>query len=181
MLFHHGREMTANDVSYSLSRLMDLGLSACQGWMTEGIENIRVLNRSALAIELKQPNELFLQQLAHPSLAILPEEICRDNEGIFGRMPIGTGPFRLERNDDYICKLRAFDSYFGVRPHLDQLKYGCCRKSCRKSGLAGIWCKCCVTIRIPVNRSEPSEKTRSGIRSNSRFWDAHYLRLTKGK
>lgn len=122
VLFHHGREMTANDVSYSLSRLMDLGLSACQGWMTEGIENIRVLNRSALAIELKQPNELFLQQLAHPSLAILPEEICRDNEGIFGRMPIGTGPFRLERNDDYICKLRAFDSYFGVRPHLDQLE-----------------------------------------------------------
>lgn len=122
VLFHHGREMTATDVSYSLSRLMELGLSACQGWMTQCIENIRVLNRSAIAIELKQPNELFLQQLAHPSLAILPEEICRDNEGIFGRMPIGTGPFRLERNDDYICKLRAFDSYFGVRPHLDQLE-----------------------------------------------------------
>lgn len=122
VLFHHGREMTANDVYYSLSRLRELGLSACQGWMTESIENIRVLNRSAIAIELKQPNELFLQQLAHPSLAILPEEICRDNEGIFGRMPIGTGPFRLERNDDYICKLRAFDSYFGVRPHLDQLE-----------------------------------------------------------
>ncbi|MBP1963545.1 SgrR family transcriptional regulator [Paenibacillus aceris] len=122
VLFHHGREMTANDVYYSLSRLKELGLSACQGWMTESIESIRVLNRSAVAIELKQPNELFLQQLAHPSLAILPEEICRDNEGIFGRMPIGTGPFRLERNDDYICKLRAFDSYFGVRPHLDQLE-----------------------------------------------------------
>ena len=90
--------------------------------MTESIENMTVLNRSAIAIELMQPNVLFLQQLSHSSMAILPEEICRDNEGIFGRMPIGTGPFRLERNDDYICKLRAFDDYFGVRPHLDQVE-----------------------------------------------------------
>ncbi|MCY9663229.1 ABC transporter substrate-binding protein [Paenibacillus chondroitinus] len=122
VLFHHGREMTANDVYYSLSRVKELGAKACQGWMTESIENMRVLNRSAIAIELKQPNELFLQQLAHTSLAIVPEEICRDNENIFGRMPIGTGPFKLERNDDFICKLRAFDGYFGVRPHLDQLE-----------------------------------------------------------
>lgn len=122
VLFHHGREMTADDVYYSFSRLKELGLSACQGWMTESIENMTVLNRSSIAIELKQRNVLFLQQLAHSSMAILPEEICRDNEEIFGRMPIGTGPFRLERNDDYICKLRAFDSYFGVRPHLDQVE-----------------------------------------------------------
>ncbi|WP_171690100.1 SgrR family transcriptional regulator [Paenibacillus germinis] len=122
VLFHHGREMTAHDVFYTFSRLKELGLSACQGWMTESIENMTVLNRSAIAIELMQPNVLFLQQLSHSSMAILPEEICRDNEGIFGRMPIGTGPFRLERNDDYICKLRAFDGYFGVRPHLDQVE-----------------------------------------------------------
>ncbi|OPH54693.1 hypothetical protein BC351_31265 [Paenibacillus ferrarius] len=122
VLFHHGREMTASDVYYSISRIKELGAAASQGWMTESIENMTVLNRSAIAIELKQPNVLFLQQLSHSSLAILPEEICRDNEEIFGRMPIGTGPFRLERNDDYICKLRAFDSYFGVRPHLDQVE-----------------------------------------------------------
>ena len=122
VLFHHGREMTAHDVSYSLSRLKKLGQAATQGWMTESIETMTVLNRSAIAIELSQPNVLFLQQLAHTSMAIVPEEICRDNESIFGRMPIGTGPFRLERNDDYICKLRAFDSYFGVRPHMDLIE-----------------------------------------------------------
>lgn len=122
VLFHHGREMTAHDVFYTFSRLKELGLSATQGWMVESIENMTVLNRSSIAIELKQPNVLFLQQLSHSSMAILPEDICRENEGIFGRMPIGTGPFRLERNDDYICKLRAFDSYFGVRPHLDQVE-----------------------------------------------------------
>ncbi|MGO4274511.1 ABC transporter substrate-binding protein, partial [Paenibacillus sp. TAF58] len=93
-----------------------------QTTISESIENMTVLNRSAIAIELMQPNVLFLQQLSHPSMAILPEDICRDNEGIFGRMPIGTGPFRLETNDDYICKLRAFDGYFGVRPHLDQVE-----------------------------------------------------------
>ncbi|OCT11903.1 hypothetical protein A8709_29000 [Paenibacillus pectinilyticus] len=122
VLFHHGREMTAHDVSYSLFRLKQLGQAATQGWMTESIDAVTVLNRSAVAIELKQPNVLFLQQLAHTSMAIVPEEICQDNESIFGRMPIGTGPFRLERNDDYICKLRAFDHYFGVRPHMDLIE-----------------------------------------------------------
>lgn len=122
VLFHHGREMTAQDVSYSLNRLKQLGPIATQGWMTDSIESVTVLNRSAVAIELNQPNVLFLQQLAHTSMAVVPEEICRDNESIFARMPIGTGPFRLERNDDYICKLRAFDSYFGVRPHMDLIE-----------------------------------------------------------
>ncbi|TXK86108.1 SgrR family transcriptional regulator [Paenibacillus sp. N3.4] len=122
VLFHHGREMTAHDVHYSIQRLKESGRQVSQRWMTDCIENMKVLNRSAIAIELKQPNVLFLQQLAQSSLAIIPEEICRDNEQIFGRMPIGTGPFRLESNDDYICKLRAFDNYFGVRPHLDQVE-----------------------------------------------------------
>ncbi|MEW9698431.1 ABC transporter substrate-binding protein [Paenibacillus sp. SI8] len=122
VLFHHGREMTANDVYYSLSRLKELGTVACQGWMAESIEAMIVLNRNAIAIELKHPNVLFLQQLSHTSMSIVPEDICRDNESIFANMPIGTGPFRLERNDDYICKLRAFDDYFGVRPHLDQVE-----------------------------------------------------------
>ncbi|WNR43253.1 SgrR family transcriptional regulator [Paenibacillus roseipurpureus] len=122
VLFHHGREMTANDVKYSFMRLKQLGSNATQGWMAESIESITVLNRSSINIELTHPNVLFLEQLAHMSMAIVPEEICRDNEAIFGRMPIGTGPFRLERNDDFICKLRAFDNYFGVRPHLDQIE-----------------------------------------------------------
>ncbi|MFD0698663.1 ABC transporter substrate-binding protein [Paenibacillus sp. GCM10027628] len=122
VLFHHGREMTANDVCYSFSRLGEIGTTASHGWLADGIEAITVLHRNAIAIELKRPNVLFLQQLADASLAIVPEEICRDNEAMFARLPIGTGPFRLERNDDYILKLRAFDSYFGVRPHLDQVE-----------------------------------------------------------
>ncbi|MGG1518445.1 ABC transporter substrate-binding protein [Paenibacillus oryzisoli] len=122
VLFHHGREMTAQDVLYSLERLQKMGEAACQGWMTAGIESLSMLNRYALTIELKQPNVLFLQQLAHSSMAVVPEEIYKDHVDIFGRMPIGTGPFRLERNDDYICKLSAFDSYFGVRPQIDQIE-----------------------------------------------------------
>jgi len=122
VLFHHGREMTAQDVAYSFRRLKTLGDKASQGWMADSIEAVTVLNRNAINIELTQRNELFMQQLANISMAVVPEEICRDNEALFARMPIGTGPFRLERNDDYICKLRAFDHYFGVRPHLDQVE-----------------------------------------------------------
>ncbi|KIL39085.1 hypothetical protein SD70_22470 [Gordoniibacillus kamchatkensis] len=122
VMFHHGRELTAYDVKYSLQRLLDPANGSSHRWLLDGIRDIVVLNRSTLRIELKRPNYMFLQHLSDGCTSIVPEEICREQGGLFARMPIGTGAFRVECHDDYICRLRAYDGYFGGRPHLDQVE-----------------------------------------------------------
>lgn len=120
--FHHGREMTAYDVKYSLERLADPAIASTHAWIVSGIRDIVVLNRSTVRIELKQPNYLFLRHLSENSTSIVPEEICRDNAELFARLPIGTGAFRVEFHDGYICRLQAFGGYYGNRPYLDQVE-----------------------------------------------------------
>jgi SgrR family transcriptional regulator len=122
VMFHHGRELTAEDVRFSLMRLRELGVGSSLGWLVEGIEEIQAVTRYTFKIRLKQPNMLFLKQLTFTAASIVPEDICKGHEDIFGRLPIGTGPFRVERHDDFVCKLKAFDGYFRVRPHLDQVE-----------------------------------------------------------
>jgi SgrR family transcriptional regulator len=122
VLFHHGRELTAYDVKYTLHRLMDPEVGSYHSWLVSGIKEITVLNRTTLRIDLKQPNRLFLQHLSCTAASVVPEEICRESGALFARMPIGTGAFKVECHDELICRLRAFDSYFGERPHLDQVE-----------------------------------------------------------
>lgn len=122
VLFHHGREMTAFDVKYTLERLADPVIASSQAWLVSGIQSIVVPNRSTVRIELKQPNYLFLRHLSEVCTSIVPEEICSDNPELFARMPIGTGAFRVEFHDEYICRLRAFNNYYDRRPYLDQVE-----------------------------------------------------------
>ncbi|MFC0215377.1 ABC transporter substrate-binding protein [Paenibacillus chartarius] len=122
VLFHHGREMTAYDVKFTLQRLMSPAAQSTHIWLFSGVKDIVVLNRTTVRIELNGTNHLFLQHLAETCTSIVPEEICREHGGLFTRMPIGTGPFRIECHDEYLCRLRAFDGYYGERPYLDQVE-----------------------------------------------------------
>lgn len=51
---------------------------------------------------------------------ILPPESMRDEN--FDRMPIGTGPYRVVKNDDKKLVLSAFSGYFGYQPLLDTVE-----------------------------------------------------------
>lgn len=122
VIFHHGRELTAYDVKFSLQRLLNPVNRSSHRWLLSGIRDIVVLNRTTLRIELKRPNYMFLHHLGESCTSIVPEEICREHGDLFARMPTGTGAFRVDCHDDYICRLRAFDGYYGERPHLDQVE-----------------------------------------------------------
>lgn len=122
VLFHHGREMTAYDVKYSLERLADPANGSSHAWIVEGIRDIVVLNRSTVRVELSRTNYLFLRHVSENCTSIVPEDVCRENAELLARLPIGTGAFRVDYHDDYICRLQAFGSYYGQRPYLDQVE-----------------------------------------------------------
>jgi peptide/nickel transport system substrate-binding protein len=110
----NGREVTADDVKYSLERFM-----AKSGFKArfEPVQAIEVVDRHTVRVTLKEPYAPFLNHLANPSFtAILPREAEQAYKD-FNRPEavIGTGPFVLksydkgvrvvfERNPDYFMK-----------------------------------------------------------------------------
>ncbi|MCY9593135.1 ABC transporter substrate-binding protein [Paenibacillus chitinolyticus] len=120
--FHHGREMDAGDVKYSLERLADSATGSSWSWFIQDVVSLTPRTPYILRIGLKRPNHLLPFFLTFPAASIVPEDIVRDSPSLFGRSPIGTGPFRMEFYDKYICRLHAFDGYYGVRPHLDVIE-----------------------------------------------------------
>jgi MarR-like DNA-binding transcriptional regulator SgrR of sgrS sRNA len=122
VLFHHGREMTAEDVAFSLLRLKYAPTRLLYRWAYEQIRSVEVVDPITVRMELDAPNELFLQFLSTNRASIVPKDICEDLQDRFGQAPIGTGPFKLTRHDETMSVLEAFPFYFQGRAHLDKVE-----------------------------------------------------------
>ncbi len=136
--FHNGRDVTADDVVYSITRLVrpEAQSSAAsqfeviagardlrQGRATT-LRGIRALDRSRVEITLEEPYTPFLSLLAMKSAKIVPREAVEAREPSFERAPVGTGPFRFVRWDEgKEIVLDANRDYFRRAPYLDRIVY----------------------------------------------------------
>ena len=110
--FHHGRELTVEDVMESLLALRDRPLFA-------HLARLESRWPRTLDLHLDSPDPLLLHLLAEPVAAILPREL--KEEAGFALQPVGTGPYRVTANDPLQLCLEAFDDYFGLRALLDEI------------------------------------------------------------
>ncbi len=124
--FHNGREMTAEDVKYSLDRVTNpetqspgagffgsiKGFDAVSAGEAEGLEGVTVLDPYTIRFELVRPDATFLHVLALNFSFVVPKEAVEEYGQDFGKNPVGTGAFRLaewtlgqrlvfQRNEDY--------------------------------------------------------------------------------
>jgi oligopeptide transport system substrate-binding protein len=138
ILFHNGREVVAEDVVYSLSRLLDpmvdsprswfldtiRGASEFQSGTTKHLEGIKAVDRYTVQFVLSEPFAPFISILGLPHTSVVPrEEIERLGSG-FASAPVGTGAFRLvrwERGREII--IEANERYFKSRPALDRIQF----------------------------------------------------------
>jgi peptide/nickel transport system substrate-binding protein len=137
--FHNGREVTAGDFVYSLTRLFKepfrsdglaagyldaiVGVPDFVAGRAKGIKGIRALGRYRLEIKLVRPYSALLSALALDQTAVVPRE-CVEAKGKrpFSQFPAGCGPFRVayRRNDDVLV-LAANPGYFLGRPSIDSI------------------------------------------------------------
>ncbi|HEV7367603.1 ABC transporter substrate-binding protein [Arenibaculum sp.] len=124
--FHNGREMTAEDVKYSLDRVVNPetqspgagfydsieGFEAASSGEADGLSGIEVVDPRTLRISLSRPDATFLHKMALNFAHVVPREAVEEWGADFGQHPVGTGAFRLaewtlgqrlvfERNPDY--------------------------------------------------------------------------------
>ncbi len=122
VMFHHGRELTALDVVFSLDRLRLHPERFEPSWMLQDIEHLEAIDHKTVRVRLKKSNYLLLNFLSTVPASIVPEELVRKSEADFARQPIGTGPFRIAQLNERICVLEAFTAHFQGRPHLDRVE-----------------------------------------------------------
>jgi oligopeptide transport system substrate-binding protein len=136
--FHHGREVTAEDVLYSFTRILDprtksgaadlfIGIKGAREFRegrASSVAGLSAPDRHTVQVELLDAPVPFVSVLAVGHAKIVPKElVARDPEG-FGQNPVGTGPFRFLRWDrGKEITLRANPSYFGGAPRLDRIVY----------------------------------------------------------
>ena len=106
--FHDGKEMTAEDVKYSLERVK--AESPRKSDLAD-VTKIDVMDKYQIKITLKQRVGPFLAYLANPyTLAIIPKDYAKPGETI--KKPIGTGPYKFaEWQPDILVRLERFSDY----------------------------------------------------------------------
>ncbi|MCR8641210.1 ABC transporter substrate-binding protein [Paenibacillus sp. N1-5-1-14] len=119
--FHHGSELQARDVAFTLSRLKYRTTSTPNGWIGDQIHEIRILGPYVIQIQLNQTNQMFHRYMAALATSIVCEDLYNGDLDVSIRVPIGTGPYRVNHFDTYNCKLEAFADYFNGRAQLDQI------------------------------------------------------------
>ena len=124
--FHNGREMTADDVKYSLDRVTNPktqspgagffasinGYEDVAGGKSESLSGVTVIDPSTVKIELSRPDATFLHVMAINFSHVVPKEEVEKYGADFGKHPVGTGAYKMaewtlgqrlvfERNADY--------------------------------------------------------------------------------
>jgi peptide/nickel transport system substrate-binding protein len=110
--FHHGKELTAEDVVATIERVKDPEFGSPNAQEYEVISSVEATGRYTVVLTLKAPHAPLLATLASGWSAILPGDLISDGHD-FGSRPVGTGPFSLvEWIRDSALVLEKNDSYW---------------------------------------------------------------------
>lgn len=115
-----GRQMTGDDVKYSLERSLDEAVID----RLIGVESVEVIDDFEIVIHLEEKNAALINMLADIGNMIVPKEEVEGMGEDFARNPIGTGPFMIEDwQADMEIKIVQNENYWGETPHLDSVVY----------------------------------------------------------
>ncbi len=136
--FHHGREVTADDVVFSFTRILDPRLRSSAADVFAPIKGARefregraktvtglvALDAGTVQIVLRDSFAPFVSVLAMGHAKIVPRDVVEQRGDGFGAQPVGTGPFRLSRWErGKSIELTANPDYFEGAPRLRRLIY----------------------------------------------------------
>jgi len=124
VLWHDGKEFTAEDVKFTYDKIMDEKTNTVRRSDYELVKKAEVLDPYTFKVTYRQP---FSPGLSTWGMGMLPKHLLENqdiNTTPFNRRPIGTGPFRFaEWVTDERITVEANPKYFEGKPYLDRIIY----------------------------------------------------------
>ncbi|HET6476656.1 MAG TPA: ABC transporter substrate-binding protein [Thermoleophilia bacterium] len=132
------REVTASDFKYSFERMMKeprapatsfymgvVGSGAFVRYKAQEITGFKVVDDFTVEITLKRPDVSFLNAVTMDFCDVVPKEWVEKWGDEFGRNPLGTGPYVLQRwtPGQEILLTRNPDYWEEGKPYLDTIDY----------------------------------------------------------
>ncbi|NIM59515.1 MAG: hypothetical protein GTO16_11325 [Candidatus Aminicenantes bacterium] len=142
--FHHGRELSAEDVKFSLERILDkennspyyefflgriVGAREFREGKTKDVAGFKVIDKYSFEIHWTQPFVSALYLMSMHFCKILPRELVIEQGRRFFLRPSGTGPFKFDywlrtpQLDIVGVRLKRNERYFDGRPYLAAVEF----------------------------------------------------------
>ncbi len=98
--FHDGSDVTAEDVVFSIQRIMDEQTGATFGSdFRNVIESCTAVDEKTVQIVLKSPDAAFLELLCLPESVVVSEAWCESHDNDLNANPMGCGPYQFDSWD----------------------------------------------------------------------------------
>lgn len=124
VIFHNGRELTADDVIYSVNRILDEKTGAAmQSVLSDKILDYKAIDPHTVEFVLSNGGNTFLSEIGlGVRVAIIAKECVNDDGTI--TQPIGTGPFVfVSWKPGEEINASRFDGYWGHLASIDNIKF----------------------------------------------------------
>jgi peptide/nickel transport system substrate-binding protein len=118
--FHHGRELTADDVVATFTTLLDPRTASPYRGEVGPIDRVEAVDRATVRFTMKSPFSVFPAIAAVPNARIVAREGLGDLKALASR-EFGTGPFKLKEfvPGDRLVVERFGDYFQKGQPYLD--------------------------------------------------------------
>jgi oligopeptide transport system substrate-binding protein len=135
--FSNGREFNADDVVYTITRVLDpktgspgagffVGIKGAQDFIdgkATTVEGIKAIDANTVEFTLSAPDVTFLNKMAINFSFVVPKEEVEKAGENFGHAPVGTGPFTLKewKSGESLIFERNPNYFYEGLPYLDSI------------------------------------------------------------
>ncbi len=134
--FTNGDDLKSSDVKFTFERMLMPETNGKSQWIfdtikgakdiqegkTKELYGFKIIDDYKFEIQFEKPYVMFIQGLTTPYASIFSEKACRESGPDFGKIPIGTGPFKVSKWEEHKeIILKKNEDYFGTKPQLGKI------------------------------------------------------------